>query len=210
MFTKKEIIWIIVATLIMGLAISFYLENDKVKLATDPYLYLISFIIVFVPVLIKQLASKHFSIEIEHQVWSFQRFWIYERSYFKKPIPIGLLLPVILSFLSLGFIKPLAILEFRSKNIKTRVLKKRGEFRYTQINESDLAFVSAIGFWSLIGLSLIALVFNIPLLGRYAIIYGIWNMLPLGHLDGSKLFFGSFFNWCLLAVTFILSLSMVI
>ena len=204
-FSGKEIAWIIIAILIMGFIISL----PKLSISS-PYVFLTAAIIILTSVLTKKIASSHYSIKIEHKVWSFKRWGWYERSKFKKPIPIGLLLPFFVSFLSLGIIKILTLLQFDAENlVKKRALKKRGAYRYSKINESDLAFTSAWGFWALIALAIIGYLINQPELTKYSIYYGIWNLIPISNLDGSKLFFGSLINWILLIIIYLISLVVV-
>jgi len=206
MLTKKEIAWIIIAILILGFIISL----PKLSISS-PYVFLIAAIIILTSILTKKIAANHYSIKIEHKIWSFKRWGWYRRSKFKKPIPIGLILPFFVSFLSLGMIKILGILQFDAKNLaKKRVLKKRGAYRYSKINESDLAFTSAWGFWALIVLAIIGYFINQPELTKYSIYYGAWNLIPISNLDGTKLFFGSLINWILLAIIYLVSSIVVV
>ena len=146
MFTKKEIGWLIIAILIMGFVISF----PNLSLSS-PLIFLTATIIILTNVLAKKIASNCYNIKIEHKIWEFKRYGFYERSKLKKPFPIGLILPFLICFLSLGIIKILILLQFDAKNLpKKRALKKRGAYRYSKINESDLAFTCAWGFWALI------------------------------------------------------------
>ncbi|MGV8151920.1 MAG: hypothetical protein ACP5OG_02475 [Candidatus Nanoarchaeia archaeon] len=210
MITKKEVAWIIISAFLMSIALGIYLEGEKVKLKISLTIILTCLAIIFVNIASKKIAARFFNLEIEHEALDFQRYGVYLRSYFKKPIPIGLILPF-LSFFSLGFIKPLTILQFKSKNIaKSRVLRKSGAHRYSEINESDPAFTTAWGFWALIALSIIGSIFSLEELAKYSIYYGIWNLIPLGKLDGTKLFFGSLFNWCLLVIAYIFALVLVL
>ena len=206
MFTKKEIAWLIIVVLIFGFIIGFS-EKPKYSLIV----FLIAFIIIFVNVLAKKTASGLYSIKIEHKIWEFQRYGLYEKAHLKKPFPIGLILPFLFSLLSLGIIKIMIFLQFNAENIpKKRLLRKRGLERRTEINESDLGITSAWGFYSLLILALISSIFNFPELSKYAVYYGLWNLIPISNIDGSKVFFGSFPNWVFLAILYIISLIFVI
>lgn len=126
---------------------------------------------------------------------------------------MGLILPFFISIISLGIIKPFWLLQFNSENLmKKRIQRARGEgyYRRTEINETDLAFTSAWGFWALILLAIIGFFLKQPELTKYSIYYGIWNLIPLGNLDGIKLFFGSIINWVLLVIVYVISLILVL
>jgi len=206
MFTKKEVVWIIIAILIGGFAIGL---SSQLKPSLIGLLW--AAIIIFVSVIAKKIAAPAYSIKIEHKAWGWKRWGWYERSKFKKPIPLGIILPFFLSVLSLGLIKPLILLQFDAENLAhKRALRKRGEYRYSEINESDLAFTSAWGFWALIALAIIGNILNQPELTKYSVYYGIWNLLPISNLDGTKLFFGSLINWILLVIVYLIALLAVL
>jgi len=206
MFAKKEVIWIIIAVLIGGFAIGL---SSQLKPSLIGLLW--AAIIILVSVIAKKIAAPVYNIKIEHKAWGWKRWGWYERSQFKKPIPLGIILPFFLSVLSLGIIKPLTLLQFDAENLtQKRVLRKRGAYRYSEINESDLAFTSAWGFWALIALAIIGNILNQPELTKYSVYYGIWNLIPLSNLDGIKLFFGSLINWILLVIVYLIALLAVL
>ena len=204
MFTKKEIGWSLISFLIFSFVIGF-VGNFT------PSAIIVAFLIISISLVMKKLSAKYFYVDIEHDVWKFQRYGFLERSKFKKPFPIGLVLPFFMTILSLGLIKPLMFLQFKSKSSKLRILKNRGIIHRTlEVKESDLAFISAAGFWGLLLLSLIGLFTNFELLTQYSIYYGLWNLIPISNLDGAKLFFGSFFNWVLLTIIYLISLVIIL
>jgi hypothetical protein len=205
-FTKRECVWVIISILIMSFILGFSEKPDL-----SPILILFSAIIILTSVLAKKIASQFYSIEIEHSAWSLKQWWWTKRSYFKKPLPVGLVFPFFFSIMSLGLIKPFTLLEFNSKNIvKKRILRQSGANRRYEINETDLAFTALWGFLSLVVLAIIASFFNQPEITKYSIYYGIWNLIPFGSLDGSKIFFGSFFSWLILLIIYLISLVVVI
>jgi hypothetical protein len=206
MFSKKEIGWIFVAILLMGFVIGW---SNKMSYSLS--VFLIALIIILVNVLAKKIAASHYSLKINHKIWHIQYLWFSKKDKLKKPFPIGLIIPFLLSFLSMGLIKVFALLQFDyENNYKKRALKRRGMYRHSEINESDLAFTSAWGFWSLIALAIISTLINQPEISKYAVYYGLWNLLPLSNLDGSKLFFGSPVNWLLLVIIYIISVVLVV
>jgi len=181
------------------------------ELSLSIYGILFAAIIILTNILAKKIASHFYNIKITYKIWEFKRWGWHKRSEFKKPVPIGLMLPFFLSILSLGLIKPFTLLQFDTQNLpKKRVLKKRGANRYSEINESDPAFTSAWGFWALIALAIIGYFINQPELTKYSIYYGVWNLIPISNLDGTKLFFGSLINWILLTIVYLISLVVIL
>jgi hypothetical protein len=205
MFTLKEIVWIIIAILIFGFITGISFKEDKLIIDYNLSSLIVPFLIIMISVLAKKIISSRFSIKIEHSIWKFQRYGYYERSSFKKPVPIGIILPFFLSLFSLGIIKPLAFLQFDAENLREkRILRNYGRIRKTEINEYDSGYAALAGFYSLILLSIIGIIFKYPELAKYSIYYGAWNIVPFGSLDGTKLFFGNFFHWFILVIFYIL------
>ena len=180
----------------------------------NPLLLILPIIIILTNVITKKYAANYFNIKITYNIWQFQRFWLATKSKFKKPIPIGLILPIFLSFFSLGIIKAMTFLQFDyENNFPKRVLRKNGRVRREELNESDPGYTAAWGFYSLLILSAIAIIINLLTdfqifidLAKYSLYYGAWNLLPISQLDGTKLFFGNFFNWVVLALIFFVAI----
>jgi hypothetical protein len=209
-FDLKELIWIIIALIIFEFMVIF-----PIPTTLNPFILLTPLVILTVSLLTKKIAAPFLNIKINYKIWEFQRYGWYERSKLKKTFPIGLVFPFLLAFLSLGIIKIFMLLQFDSKNLpKKRLLKKRGWERRSEINESDLAAVSAWGFYSILALAIVGTLpiikIILPQLPKYAIFYGFWNLFPLGHLDGSKLFFGSKITWFITAFLFLIALAMIV
>ena len=198
MINKKGLVWIIISILLLGFIIGFPTPSITS--------FLIAFLIIFTSISMKEIASKYFFVDIEHSIWHFQRYGFYEKSKLKKPFPIGLVLPFVLTFISLGYVKLLTLLQFEGKPSKKRILKKRGAVRKSEVKDYDLAFISAWGLWGLVVLAIIGNILNFHELSKWAIYYGFWNLIPISQLDGCKLFFGSFFNWILLVMIYTIAL----
>lgn len=202
MFTKKELTWIVIIIIIFEFIIALGFKNSYLVLdLSRPQKFLVPILIIFVSVIAKKIAAPHYNIKIEHSGWKIQRFSYYTRSYFKKPFPIGVVLPFFLAFFSLSFIKPLTFLQFDAEDDpRKRIQKRYGDtkFRKVHINESDLNLTAFWGFFSLIGLSIIGIIFNFRELALYPIYFNLWNLFPWENLDGLKVFMGNFFTWIFL------------
>ncbi len=201
MFKARELIHIIIAIILFAFIISF-LKPFKTFLSS----LIISSTIIIVNIFSKKLMAYYLDSEIEHKIWQWQRWGFYERSKLKKPIPAGIILPFILVWLSYptGFLKLLTFLQFDVKPSSSRVAKRHGLYRYTEMTEWHIASIAGFGIFSCLILATIAYFLNFPDLARYSIYFSIWNLLPISHLDGGKILFGSKILWVIL---FLLSLS---
>jgi hypothetical protein len=205
MFTAKEFAWFSIAALIF-----WFIIDPFTDLIQTILLALIAILILLVHVSAKKLMAHHYNIEIEHSIFSLQQFGFRSDNHFKKPIPIGLILPFLLALFSSGLIQMFTLLQFDAQNLrKKRALKKRETHRNEEINESDLAFTAVWGFYALLALSLIGTITGTPELTTYSIYYGAWNLIPFGQLDGTKVFFGNLFNWTLLIIFYGIGIALV-
>lgn len=204
-FTKREVIWIIIAILIFGFITGISFKEDKLIIDYTLSSLIVPILVILTSVIAKKIMANFSSIKIEHSVWKFQRWGWYLRSYFKKPFPIGIVLSFFLSLFSLGIIKPLALLQFDVKNVpEKRILKRSGRIRKMEINEFDFSITSAMGFYALLLLSIIGMIFKYPELAKYSVYYGAWNLVPFGKLDGARIFFWNAYHWFVLVIFYIL------
>jgi len=206
MFTQKEAVWILISIIIFEFIILFPIpENFNILLILVPI------IIILINVISKKIACDFFNLKIEHKPWEIQRFGWYRRSKFKKPFPLGLVFPIVLTILSLGIIKPLTLIQFDYENIpEKRILKQRGLIRKSEINDSDPGFTAVWGFASLLVLAIIAALIRFPELAKYSIFYGAWNLIPYGNLDGARVFFGSMISWISFVICYGIALLLII
>ena len=217
-FTKKEIILIILFIIIASF-ISFIplIPENPIKILAA---ILVFSIIIPINIIVKKITSSYYAIKIEHRIWEIKRWGYYERSKFKKPVSTGLILPFFLAFFSLGYLKPFTFFQFDAENLpRERLLKARGQRRAERrevINEEDLAYTSASGFYALLLLTILGLLIKpfLPEFGfnlaKYSIYYGLWNLIPFGQLDGTKLFFGTFVGWIFITILYLISLLFII
>jgi hypothetical protein len=213
-FTKKEIIWMSIF-IVIGSFIGFVPlipnEDPKKILLT----LLIFSIIIITNIATKKIIAPHFAIKIEHSDWKLIQWGWFKRAYFKKPLPLGLIAPFFLAIFTIGKLKPFTFFQFESKNIEEkRILKRHGPRptrRKELINEEDLGYTAASGMYALLILAIIGTLLKpyFPSFGadlaKYSIYYGIWNLLPIGQLDGTKIFFGTTVLWFFLAIIYTIS-----
>lgn len=196
MLKRKELIHVILAIIIMFVIISF---TNLITLRTLPtasesqyYLKILGYsaLIIAAAVFAKKLVAQKIDVDIEHKIFGLQRYWFYKKAYFKKPLPIGAILPLILTAVSGGLIKMFTLLQFDSTALVSKASKGGGgpNVRTAEINEADLGLIAFWGTIVILAVSLIANFFTQTAdLAKYALYYSIWNIIPFGQLDGMKL-----------------------
>jgi hypothetical protein len=203
MFKLKELAHILLVLILFAFIISF-LQG------INAYLIALAFAasILFVNIISKKLLAAHFDCTIEQKIWHFQRWGLYERSKFKKAIPIGIILPFLLSWISYptGFIRMLTFLQFEPKPTAAKAAKRHGLYRFSEMTEWQIAAIAGIGIFANFVLAVIAYLVGYPDLARYSIYFSVWNMIPLGQLDGCKILFGSKILWILLTILSLIGL----
>ncbi|MBU0957331.1 MAG: hypothetical protein KKF56_00825 [Nanoarchaeota archaeon] len=195
----KEIISLIIALIIIAfvaLMNQAYLSESKEILLIDFLFALLFFaIILIVNVVAKKISAHIHNVDIEHKIWHFQRWGYYERSHFKKPIPVGIILPFILSILTFGAVPWYAVTQFDAKPQKHRAVRKHDVYSFAELTDRDLGLIAATGIWPMLLIVAVAYIINLPALGSLALFFAAFNLIPLGQLDGTKIFFGSHIRW---------------
>ncbi len=201
MVTGKEILSLLIALVVMAFSNSF--------LDVDVFLYSLLFfaIILLVYVAAKKFMSYYFESETEERIWSFQIYGFAPSQYFKKPVPIGIIFPFILSIISLGYIKWFALTETEIKPTVARAARRHDFYSYSELTEWHVGLIPAFGIICVLIVSFIAYLVNVPELARLAIYFSFFNMLPIGKLDGGKIFFGSLILYFTLLVVVLIALG---
>ncbi len=198
---KKEILTILLSLIVLSFSRAF----------TNLNLFINSFLFFAVILLIytfsKKITAYYYEAEEQEEVWSFQRYGFYKRSYFKNPIPIGLILPFLLSLFTFGSFPWYAVLQSKVEPKKSRVAKKHGFWSFSEMTDWHLSLISTAGICSLLFFSLITYLLNLPQLTKLSIYFACFNLLPLGKLDGSKILFGSKFLYLFLLIIALLFLA---
>lgn len=169
---------------------------------------LLFFAIIFlVYIAAKKFAAFYLQADVETRLWNFQRYGLKERQYFKHLIPIGIILPLLSSILTLGNFCWLAATQSEITARKSRVIKKHDFYSFSEMTEFHIGLIPAAGIFACLVLAFVAYFINQGELGRLAIFFACFNMLPLGNLDGTKVFFGSLILWFVLAALSLIALG---
>ena len=210
MFTQKEVWHIFIVLIVLGFSVS--LENI-IQNGLDYLAILIGFltvlIIMLVSVVSKKGAAYYYEAKIEHSIWMWERFGFKREERFPHPMPLGIIAPVIISVASYGKTLWLAALEFDVYGTSARASKRHGEHRYTEMTEIHIGLIAAAGVTASLIASVIGYLAGFPEFSRLSIYYAIYSMIPIGNLDGSKIFFGSRLVWYTLGIICLIFLGYV-
>jgi membrane-associated protease RseP (regulator of RpoE activity) len=207
MLNIKEGAHILIATILFAFVISFLQPFNQFTFAL-----IVAFIILVFSIGTKKITAYILDADINHKIWLFQRWGYYERSYFPKPIPMGIILPFLGVWLSYpsGILKILTFLQFDVKSKTERVSKRYGNIRTTEMTDFDISIIAFVGIISCLVLSIIAYFINQPLIAKFSIYYALWNLIPISQLDGTKLFFGSRILWIIAIILTIIATALAI
>jgi len=204
---KKEVSIIIITIVLMSLILLLHEKSSNFL-----WIAIISAIIILVSVFCKKLTAKIIDIKIEHKFWQVERVWFGKGRHLKNPVPAGIITPALFPLLPYLKWVCFSFLQFESKALPGKAVKKYGTKRFSSVTEFDLSMISFYGILGVLIISILAKLtttsfpsLQLILLSKYSLYYAIWNILPISQLDGAKLFFGSsrlfFFTLILLAIS---------
>ena len=203
----KELGTIIFAIIIISLAIA-YPAAEVIWIVG-----IFVLITVSLNIIIKKSVGYFFEADVKTRFWSWYQLWFTRDLHFPKPLPM-LWLPLLLSYLSKGMVWWLGILSFDISPRTERVSRRHGLYRFSEMTEWHIALIAASG----IGINLILAVIgyflagispalNLELFAKINIWYAVWSIIPIGKLDGTKIFFGSRPLWFTTAIITLLFIA---
>ena len=216
MFTKKETAHIIVAILVLSLAASIWNFGILFYSITS------IFFIVLANVIAKKISAYYYESEIENNIWELKRIGLmyffdviplhktHPSRNFKKPIPIGAFIPVIISIISFGYFTWMASLVFEVKPKIARAAKRHGLYSFSEMTEEHIGYIAAFGIIANIMLAIAGYLIGFELFAKLNIYYAFFNMLPISDLDGNKIFFGNIVLWSFLATLILIGLGYIL
>lgn len=196
----KEIIHIIVAILIASFVAAFASIFSQNWTLVGVFI-LFSAILVIVNVFAKKAMAHALDADVEHEIWLWSRYGFKPNQHTPKPIPMGVMLPVVGSAISLGTLKLLTLLTYEAKALKRRAAKRFGYYSFTEITDRHAALIGGAGITATLLLSLVS--YFIPggePLAKLSAYYAFFNMIPISKLDGAQIFSGSRVIWTVLAI----------
>jgi len=219
---KKELTAIILSTII--LAFSFTLIN----LFENILLYSLIFVLVIlINTFGKKLIGEFANLSTEVKLWEMRRYGLFglftklghPQKDFKKPLPLGVLIPPITAILTLGYIPFLAGLTFEVKPMpaysargREAFSKKRGGgtglYRFSEATEWHIGLIAVGGILANLIFALLGYLINQPEFATINLSYAFFNLIPISELDGTKIYMGSSLVWVILAIITTISVAM--
>ena len=194
---ESEISHIIIAIIILSIVIGFR-DLKALNYMGIVLAILFAFIIIILNVLGKKIMSYVLDLGVEHKIWYLSRYGFRPSQHTKGAMPIGAIIPLVITFFSLGVLKVMTILTYNTKALKRRAV---GYYSYTEITDWHNALVGAAGIVVSLLLAFMGYWFSgTEFLARMSAFYAFFNMLPIGKLDGAQIYFGSRLLWYALAI----------
>jgi hypothetical protein len=199
MLNKKEIIIILIVSIVLAFIVNLMTSEKEFFYALLAVLAVIS-----INVFMKKITSFFLDSEIEVKLWEVNRFWFRAHDYFKKPLPAGIIAPVVLAVLSLGYVKWMAVLVFDVKAKVYRAARRFQLYTFSEMTEYHIGLIAASGIIANLIFGVLGYLFGFSEFARISLYYSFFNMIPLSDLDGNKVFFGSLILWSFLATLVLL------
>lgn len=192
-----ELTHVLIAILILFLASSFtFIIKGNFSILAQILLF--SVIIIFISVFSKKAMAYALDSNVEHEIWQSTFELTPQRS--AKEYPAGLILPILLSLITLGKLKFLSLLTYEARALKHRAAKRFGYYSYTELTDWHNGLIGAAGILSILAISIIAYLTGFEYLAKISTFYAFWNLLPISKLDGTQIFFGSKVLYSILAI----------
>ena len=196
----KETLVIILAAIVLALAVA-YKENAIIYAAFGSFL-----IIILANVIVKKAIGYFFEIDVKTKFWSWYQYGLRKDSHFKQPVPMAWL-PLLLSLFTKGFFWWLGILEFDVDAKAERVSRKHGLYRFTEVTDWHIAWIAIWGIIANVILAIGGYVLGFELFAKLSLYYAAWSIIPIGKLDGTKIFFASRPLWISIFIGLLIVLS---
>jgi hypothetical protein len=191
--TKKELLVIFLATLILGLSLSYISRNVKDTLIAFATILLV----ILVNVIAKKIVAYNLETDATLNFWSTYWYGFSSKSHFKKPMAMAWL-PLLTSLITFGNFIWMPILEFDVSARPERIARQHGLYRYTAVTEWHIAIIAVVGIVANIIAGIAGYILGFETFAKWSIFYAAWSIIPIGRLDGTKILFGSRKIWVLM------------
>src|SRR3989338_4930897 len=130
----KEIVQIIIAIATLGIVYGF---KDLINSNFQAFSIIIGFsaIVIGINILSKKLMASRLDADVEHEIWQVKRYGFHPGDNFKKSISAGILLPLFVSIITLGFVNLTTVMTYETRALKRRAAKRFGPYSFTEMTD---------------------------------------------------------------------------
>jgi len=204
MLNKKEILIIIVISVILAFSISL-IETWELFY----YSLLAVFLAIMINIFAKKITGYLLDSEVEIEFWKIERYGFAPSQSFRRAFPAGIFLPLIskVFLFPFGSFVWMASLVFEVKPKIYRAVKRFGLYSFSEMSEEHIGRIAASGIMANLLFALIGYLTGFDEFARINLYYAFFNMLPVSDLDGNKILFGSIVTWAALATIVLIALA---
>ena len=190
-FNGKEVLHLVFATL--ALAFIFAFDDGRPTFILSLWLLnffrmaLICAAVLLSYVIAQKIIAERYGCSTEFRMWSLQRYGFRPYSKFKRPMPIGALVGIIVAFLSSGKLFFAAAGSFEVVEHRYRRVGRK----YINITAMELAKIALSGVLASLLLAYVMAALGFKEFVLVATLFSVFQMIPLPNLDGIKVFFAS-------------------
>jgi Zn-dependent protease len=195
MFTKKEIINIVIISFILGFSLSLV-----TNLETFTSMFISSLLVILINMVTKKIVAERYDTKIEHHIWEIQKYGFRPLYKFAKPIPLGAILPILVTILSAGYITWMNGFYFTATPEIYKSSKRRGFYPYSASSEFHEGLIATWGVVLNLIFGIAGILIGFPVFAKLNFLYAFFNIIPLGKLDGNKILFGEKGLWYVIAI----------
>lgn len=195
MLNSKEFLSVIIVSVVLAIIVSLF---ESVNLFFMTLLFV--FLVIVINVAAKKVFSYYLDTDITIKTWEIKQFWVKKHMSFAKPIPMGIFMPLIIKFISVGLINWMACLTFDASGKVYRAAKRHGIYSFSEVTEEEMGWIAGAGIVANLIFAVLAYMIGQEGLAKISITYAFFNMIPAFDWDGAKIFFGNIPFWAFLAV----------
>jgi len=186
MLNRREIVVLLTSALVLGYLFKFPAFSVKSWLFSS----LLALLILGVNVSGKKFVAFLYDSDARIDHWNLSTYGFWESMSFKKPFPTWIFVPLILVFVTLGYVKWLAIITFEASASSLRTKKS-----FSHMSDWDIALIAMGGILFTLVLAFFSRLFGFNDFATLNVLFALFSLVPFSTLDGIKIFFGSRFLW---------------
>jgi hypothetical protein len=189
----KEVGTILLASIILAISFSFLKIGEIDGIFMNSFYSML--IIITFTFLVKKAYAYYLEADVKVKFWSMENYGFRKKAHFVRPLPM-VWLPLL--FAPLG-LKWFGILETEIVARTERVSKRHGLYRFSEMTDWHVALICTAGIIASMFLAITSYILGFETFSKMSILFMTWSIIPVGSLDGTKIFFGNRFLWTTLA-----------